>query len=306
MTELPQHLIIVGGGAIGTEMAQAFCRLGARVTLVTDMPRLLPRDDPEAAEVIQAILHEEGVRMCFGKRAEKASGTIGNMTVTLEDGTEVHGSHVLVAIGKTVDVRNLNPDAAGLQHENGRLLVDNHLRTSQSHIFAAGDVAGEPMLTHASSSEATVALINAISPIPMKRKPHMPRATFTDPEVAQAGLTEAQVKAQGIAYQVTRFPITRADRAMTDGKRDGFVKLVHAPKGRLYGATIVGPNAGEMMNEWAHIIERKGKVMDAATPIHIYPTLGVSNALIATEQLRHAVHNSRLGKVIKRVVGWLI
>lgn len=303
---LPQHLLIVGGGPIGVEMAQAFVRLGSRVTLVTDRARILHRDEPQASAVIHEVLQGEGVTIHTGQKAVSAAGSEGAVQVTLEDGTTLDGSHLLLAMGKRVDVRSLNPDAAGIAHDEGRLIVSDTLRTSQKHIFAAGDVAGGPMFTHAASSEATVALINAISPVPTKRKPTMPWATFTDPEVAQAGYTEAQLQAQGQRYDVTQLPITRADRAMTDDQRAGFMRLLHTRYGKLLGATIVGPNAGEMMNEWAAIIERGGRVSQAATPTHIYPTLGVSNAILATEQLRKLAHDTALGRFLKGLLRRLV
>lgn len=306
LTDLPEHLIIVGGGPMGVEMAQAFCRLGSKITLITDVERLLPRDEPEASELIQEILCSEGVALHLNNGAVRASGTEGNITITLADGTTLSGSHVLVAIGKHSDVRNLNPDAAGLKHDNGRLLINDTLRTSQKHIFAAGDIVGAPFFTHAALSEGVVALTNAISPFATKRKKHMPWATFTEPEIAHAGMTESQAKAIGKTYDIIHLPISRADRAMTDGKRQGFIKLIHAPNGRLYGATIVGHNAGEMMNEWAQLIERKGRVSELASAIHIYPTMGFSNVIIASVHLRRYLQHSFLGKMARRVVSWLI
>jgi pyruvate/2-oxoglutarate dehydrogenase complex dihydrolipoamide dehydrogenase (E3) component len=303
---LPEHLIIIGGGPIGVEMAQAFCRLGSQITLVTDVERLLPRDEPQASELIQAILRSEGVTIHLNNSAVSASTTEGHITVTLADGTTLSGSHVLVAIGKHSDVRNLNPDAAGLKHDNGRLLISDTLRTSQKHIFAAGDIVGAPLFTHAALSEGVIALTNSISPLATKRKKHMPWTTFTDPEIAHAGMTESQAKAVGKSYEIIHMPITRVDRAMTDGKRQGFIKLIHAPNGRLYGATIVGHNAGEMMNEWAQLIERKGRISEVASAIHIYPTMGFSNTIIASVHLRRYLEQSLVGKIARRVVGWLI
>ncbi len=306
LREQPEHLLIVGGGPIGVEMAQAFRRLGSQVTLLTDQPRLLPNDDPQAVAIIQDVLREEGVTLRCSAKATDAQQQDGAFVVTLADGQQVTGSHLLLAVGKVVDVRGLNPDAAGLAHEDGVLRVDEQLRTSQPHIFAAGDVAGSPMFSHASSSEGTVALINAISPIRSKRKSAMPWTTFTDPEIAQAGYTEAQLQQMGRRYQVTHLPITRADRAMTEDQRQGFMKLLHTKYGKLLGATIVGPNAGEMMNEWVRIFEKGGRVLEAATPTHIYPTLGVSNAVLATEQLRRMAAETWLGRIVKPLVRWLV
>jgi pyruvate/2-oxoglutarate dehydrogenase complex dihydrolipoamide dehydrogenase (E3) component len=305
LREQPDHLLIVGGGPIGTEMAQAFNRLGTQVTLIEYNDHILPRDDPDASELIAEILSDEGVTLMCGQTVERAEYADGRVTVHLADGTAVSGSHVLLAVGRVVDVRNLNPDAAGIAHEDGRLLVDDRLQTNQAHIFAAGDVAGGQMLSHASSTEGTTALFNALLPLKSKRKTHLPWATFTDPEVAHAGLTEAQVRQHHPHYEVTRLPITRVDRAMTAGHRRGFMKLIHGRYGKLYGATIVGPNAGEMMNEWAAIIERGGRVHQATLPVKIYPTLGTSNAVLATEHLRKIAAETRIGALVRRVLKWI-
>jgi len=302
LSEQPEHLVIVGGGPIGTEMAQAFCRLGSRVTLITDVERLLIRDEPQASELLQDVLRSEGVEIVLGRKAIQASGTTGDIQIALEDDTVVRGSHVLVAVGKYVDVSNLNPDAAGIETENGKLCLDDKLRTSQAHIYAAGDVAGGPMFTHAATSEATIALTNVISPITSKRKTTIPWATFTDPEVARAGITEAEAQEQALDYFVTELPITRADRALTEGYQRGFMKLVHTRYGKLLGATIVGPNAGEMMNEWAQIIARGGRVFQAAQAMHIYPTLGISNAILATEQMRAMAEEPRFGRFARQLL----
>lgn len=306
LRELPPHLLIVGGGSVAVEMAQAFRRLGSDVTIMTDTPHLLPQAEPEAVEILEELLRSEGVTLYCGSKAVSASQAGEQITVTLANGSNITGSHLLLAVGKVVDVRKLNPDAAEIAHDAGRLLLNPQLQTSQPHIFAAGDAAGAPMLSHASSAEATTALINAVSPIRSRRKTIMPWAIFTDPEIAQAGYTEAQLQQMGKHYEVTRLPITRADRAMTDGQRQGFMKLLHTKYGKLLGATIVGPNAGEMMNEWVRIFEKGGRVLDASTPTHIYPTLGVSNAILATEQLRKLAANTWIGRIAKWIVRRLI
>ncbi len=287
LTELPEHLIIIGGGPVGVEMAQAFCRLGSQVTLIERAAQLLLEDDAEASALITEILRTEGIAILHHAEAISAKKVGSTIEIVLADGRIIIGSHVLLATGKTPDVTGLQPDAAGLATHNGQLVVNARLRTNQPHIFAAGDVAGTHYFTHAAGSQAAAAVLNLLLPFPVLKNPRIvPHATFTDPEVAQAGLTEAQAHARFSAVQVTRLPFTRSDRAMTEGKKPGFMKLIHLPNGKLLGATMVGWNAGEMMNEWAQVIERGGNVRDVALATHIYPTLGTTNAILATEQLR--------------------
>jgi pyruvate/2-oxoglutarate dehydrogenase complex dihydrolipoamide dehydrogenase (E3) component len=288
LTELPEHLIIIGSGPVGVEMAQAFCRLGSQVTLIGRAGRLLPEDDAEASELIMEILRAEGIHIINQAEAMSAKKVNDAIEIILADGRRITGSHVLLATGKMPDVSGLNPDAAGLITRQGRLIVNERLRTNQPHIFAAGDVTGTHYFTHAAGSQAAAAVLNLLLPFPiLKNAKIVPHATFTDPEVAQAGLTEKQARQQFKQVHMTRLPFARSDRAMTEGENRGFMKLVHTPSGKLLGATIVGWNAGEMMNEWAQVIDRGGNVRDVALATHIYPTLGTSSAILATEQLRH-------------------
>ncbi len=300
---LPEHLLIVGGGPIGTEIAQAFNRLGSKVTLISNKARLLPRDDDEAAQFIMDVLRKEGVQLELGTPAKSASGTVGDLCVELEGGRRINGTHLLLAIGKRPDIRNLNPDAAGIQHTDGVPTINKYLRTSQKHIFIAGDAAGGPQFTHQATSQATNALLSMLLPVPVKGiKPFGWWATFTDPEVAHAGLTEAAARAKHRDVQITRLPLSRADRAMTEGAAAGFVKLVHRKNGKLLGATLVGHNAGEMLNEWVAILSKKGYVRDAALTPKVYPTLGTTNAVLATEQLRQQMASGHwLGRLVKAV-----
>ncbi len=297
----PEHLIIVGDGPVAAEMAQAFRRLGSQVTIVSRSPRLLPDDEEEASVLIMDVLRHEGMTLILNSAADSASGTAGNLTIGLENGSTVQGDVLLIAVGKHPNFQNLNLQAAGVETHNGRLILDDRLRTSQSHIFAAGDVTGGPQFTHYAGWQAVQAVRNALLPFSAKGvKPTVPWATFTDPEVAHAGLTEAQARQlYRDKIQITRLPMSRADRAMTEGKPEGFMKLVHKPNGCLLGATIVGFNAGELINDWTAVLEKGGRVWDAADAMRVYPTLGTANVILATEQIRKQLASGFLGQLLR-------
>ncbi len=300
LRDLPEHLLIVGGGPIGTEMAQAFRRLGARVTLLERETTLLPRDDPEAAAAIMQVLRDEGVDLRTGVIAVGATGTRGDITLHLNDGSVVQGSHLLVAAGRTPNLEALNLDAAGVQTQGGRLLLDDRLRTTQKHIYAAGDVTGGPQFTHVAGWQAAQVVRNMFLPLSARATlAVVPWATFTDPEVAQVGLTEAQARARYADAQVTRLPMTRADRAMTEGQSHGFMKIVHRASGKLLGATIVGHNAGEMLNPWVRVAQKGGRVWDVALAMNVYPTLGTGSVILATQQVAQQMQHGLLGRVLR-------
>ena len=298
---LPQHLVILGAGPTGVEMAQAFRRLGSAVTLVDQATRLLPQDDEEASALIMRVFRDEGIEFRCGLRASHALQKQGMLSILLEDGSSVEGDVLLLAVGKQPNISGLNLAAAGVQIEDTGLILDDRLRSSQAHILAAGDVSGGPQFSHYAGWQAAQAVRNALLPLSSKGiRSVVPWATFTDPEVAQAGLTEAQARVRhGDKVQVTRLPMTRADRAMTEGKATGFMKLIHLPGGRLLGATIVGLNASEMINDWVKVLEERGCVWDAAGAMRVYPSLGTANVILATEQVKRQLASGWLGRILR-------
>lgn len=300
---LPRHLLIVGGGHAGVEMAQAFRRLGSQVTLISRSPRLLRRSDSEASDFIAEVLRQEGIQLRLGVSATGAQVCPEGIDVMLEDGSTVRGDRLLLALGKRPNIARLNLPQAGVQTQDEGLVLDDRLRTSQRHILAAGDVTGGAQFTHYAGWQAFQAVQNALLPMAAKGVlPAAPWATFVDPEVAQAGLTEAQAReAHGRSVQVTRLPMSRADRAMTEGRAHGFMKLVHLPDGRLLGATIVGMNAGEMINDWVRILEKRGRVWDAAGAMRVYPTLGTGNVILATEQVKAQLAAGWIGRGLRSI-----
>lgn len=306
LDQRPEHLIIIGGGPIGTEMAQAFCRLGTKVTVISADERLLPRDDPDASYLIMEVLRREGVDLRLNTQAKCASGTHGDIHVQLRDGAVIQGTHLLLAVGRRPHIDSLNLSAAGVETHDGRLRLTPSLRTTQKHIYAAGDVTGGAQFTHYAGWQAGQALTNMYLSVGFSGvMDTVPHATFTDPEVAGAGLTEAAAWAQhGNTVQVTRLPITRADRAVTEGSTEGFMKLVHTRGGKLLGVTIVGANAAEMINPWVRQIGKRFGMINTALTMNVYPTLGTGNVILAIHQIDQQLQSGVLGRVIRGALRW--
>jgi pyruvate/2-oxoglutarate dehydrogenase complex dihydrolipoamide dehydrogenase (E3) component len=290
LEELPGRLIVAGGGPIGCELAQAFCRLGARVTLLEAAPRILLRDDPEAADLLARQLTEDGVDLRLGATMQRVWRSPDGIHVGL-DAEEVVGDALLLSTGRQPNVAELQLENAGVAYSAKGIQVDRYLHTSQRHIYAAGDCVGGYQFTHYAAWQGFMAVRNAFLPGATRAVlDRVPWTTFTDPEVAHVGFTEEQARGKfGKGVMVCRWPMGRVDRAIAEGNTAGFVKLVHRPDGTVLGATIVAPRAGEMIHEWGLAIDRGLKLGDVANSIHVYPTYSTSNmqaaAHIRVEQL---------------------
>ncbi|HEX3065531.1 MAG TPA: FAD-dependent oxidoreductase, partial [Dongiaceae bacterium] len=272
---LPDHLLIMGGGPIGCELAQAFVRLGARVSLV-EMTSILPKDDPECSDVVRRALLADGVRLHEGHKVVSASGSGGAITLEIEkEGSRqtLQGSHLLVAAGRRPRVAGLGLDLAGVAHSDKGIAVDQRLRTSNKRIFAVGDVLGGPQFTHLAAYHAGIVIRNALFRLPAKVDlSALPWVTFTDPELAHVGLSEAAARAQG-DVRILRWPLAENDRAQAEHRDQGFIKIITSAEGRILGADIVGPSAGEMIHLWTLAVSQKMKIGAVAGMIAPYPTL---------------------------------
>lgn len=267
----PAHLIVLGGGPIGCELAQAFARLGSRVTLV-EMGRLLPKDDPEAADVVRRSLAADGVEILEGA---KAVGVEAGPVLLVEQSDEqrrIEGSHLLVAVGRRPDYEGLELAAAGVETKEGRLQLDRGLRTGNRRIYAAGDAAGGLQFTHLAGAHAGVLIKRILFRLPARAdRLTVPWVTYTEPELAHVGLTEEQAAERG-DVRVLRWSLHDNDRAQAERATAGFAKLISTPKGRLLGATIVGRGAGELILPYVLALDRGLKVAQLATAIAPYPT----------------------------------
>lgn len=282
LRELPARLAIIGGGPIGCELGQAFARLGSQVTILQRPARLLPKDEPEASALLQARLVSEGVMVLLEATVKHVMRSAQGITLTAHVGQEmqqIESDAILIATGRAPNVASLDLDVAGVQYDAQRgVHVDAFLRASNPHIYAAGDVTGGYLFAHAAARDARLAVRNALFPGARKRDTHvMPWATFTEPEIAHVGLTEVEARSQhGATVQVTTQAYSGVDRAVTDGATTGFVKLVHTAKGQLLGAQIVGPRAGDNINELTLALAQRLTLGQIAAATHVYPTLALA------------------------------
>ena len=287
-------LIVLGGGPIGIEMTQAFCRLGSRVQVVELGNRILPREDADLAEVVAKQLQQEGVTFHLGHGAQGVTHTDGKIYLVLKapDGQQakIEGSHLLIAVGRQSNIEGLGLEVADVQTERGRIVTDQRLRTTNKRIFACGDVVGPYLFTHMAEHHAGIVLRNAIFRLPTKIEERViPWCTFSDPELARVGLSETEAQRQGIPHKVYKFPFKDIDRAQTEGATEGFAKIITDPKGRLLGAALVGPNAGELIHEYVLAIAKRMKTSDLSGIIHIYPTLSQINRRVADARMKEGL-----------------
>jgi pyruvate/2-oxoglutarate dehydrogenase complex dihydrolipoamide dehydrogenase (E3) component len=274
---LPGHLLIIGGGPIGCELAQAHRRLGAEVTVV-DIGPVLPKDDPEVSRTVRERLLAEGVAIHDRVKVEAVAAAGNGVALVIEDGGQartIEGSHLLVAAGRTPRIDGLGLDMAGVAYGKGGIEVDRRLRTSNKRIYAIGDVVGGPQFTHVGSYHAGIVIRNVLFRLPAKVDYRaLPWVTYTDPELAHVGRTEASARENGSSVDVLRWAFEDNDRARTERRTEGFVKVVTGRRGRILGASIVGAHAGELILPWVLAIRQKLKIGAMAELIAPYPTLG--------------------------------
>ncbi|MEO8304557.1 MAG: FAD-dependent oxidoreductase [Betaproteobacteria bacterium] len=300
-------LIIVGAGPIGCEMAQAFRRLGSEVTLVDIAPRILPREDTDLVAVVSAAFAAEGIRHHLGASIVGCEGRTGDVRVSIRtvDGTPVvlAATHLLIAAGRTTNIDGLGLDAAGVRVDNGHVVVDAGLRTTNPDIYVIGDAAGGAQFTHLAEHHAGILLRHAIFRMRWA-KPSLvvPWCTYTDPELARVGLSEMEAAQRNVAHRVYRFPFAEIDRARAEGETEGFAKILTDPKGKLLGAAIVGPHAGELIAEYVLALSKGMSANDLTNVIHVYPTLAQINRRVADQRLKEGLTPSSK-RWIQRIFG---
>ncbi len=293
LTTLPKQLLVIGGGPIGCELAQAMARLGSTVTILDREPRLLPHDDADAAAVLADSLRRDGITLELGVKITSASSE-GGVTIAFErDGKsgKAQGDALLVAAGRAPNVEGLLLDQAGIEFGKHGITVDDRLRTTNHSVFAAGDVASRLQFTHTADFQARIVVANALFPGRQRAsKLVVPWCTYTNPEVAQVGLTTAAAEKEGVAIDTVTVPWTDVDRAVLDGSTEGFVRL-HLARGtsRLVGATVVGAHAGDLIAEATLAITNGIDLGGIGATIHPYPTLA--------EAYRKAADQWRRGKL---------
>ena len=276
-TVLPEHLIVIGAGPIGCEMAQAHRRLGSKVSIL-DLGPMMPKDDPEAVDVVRRRFAAEGIETKETIKVLRVEKNDAGLSVIIREGDRerrIDGSHLLIATGRRANVENLGLEAAGVRYSPKGIDVDARLRSSNKHIYAAGDVAGSYQFTHIAGYHAGIVIRNALFRLPAKTSTKaVPWVTYTDPELAQVGMNEADArKAHGDSIRVVRAEFAENDRAQTDSVKQGFLKGILTKRGTIIGATIVGAHAGELILPWVLAVSKGLKIGDLANVIVPYPTL---------------------------------
>ncbi len=270
----PGHLLVIGGGPIGMEMAEAHRALGCEVTVI-EGEKALGRDDPEFAARVLAAQRARGIAIEEGALAAEIRGRAGAIEVEARDGRLFKGTHLLIAVGRRPNIGRLNLEAAGIETTRTGIRVDAGLRSSNRKVYAIGDVAGGLQFTHVAGYHAGVILRSMLFGLPSRAKTHhIPWATYTSPELAQIGLTEAEAREKyGKRLEVVRFDFAGNDRAIATGQTDGAVKAM-VVRGRPVGVSIVGPGAGELINLWALVLANRLKMSHVAAMVAPYPTMG--------------------------------
>lgn len=304
---VPRSLLIIGGGPVACEMAQAFARFGSRVTILQKGARLLSHDDAEISAEVLRVLAQENITVFCNADVVRA-GTIETkkwLEFRVDNGEiqRIEGSDILVATGKEADVSALNLENAGVKHDGKTIEVDAHLRTSAKNIWACGDVCGPFLFTHFAEYTAKIAAQNALLPVKAKTDFRVvPWTTFLDPEVAHVGLNEDEARAQDAECRVFRVPFSELDRAIIEGEARGFLKVVTSGSGRILGAHIIGPGAGEIVHAFVPAV-RDGMVLsEFAETIHVYPTLSEIAHRAGNEYYREILDS----KIVRRALDILV
>jgi len=301
LESLPEHLLVMGGGPVGCELAQAFRRLGAQVSLV-EMASLLPKDDPELVAPLRRALLKDGVELYEGHKVLAAEAGDGGIALTIEAAAgqrRLAGSHLLVAAGRQPRVADLGLEAAGIVHSPKGIEVDGRLRTTNRRVFAIGDVVGGPQFTHLAAYHAGIVIRNALFRLPSKADlSALPWVTYTDPEIAHVGLSEAAARARG-PVRLLRWPLAENDRAQAEHLEHGAIKLVATPGGRILGADIVAPGAGEMIHLWTLAVKERLKLGAVAGMIAPYPTLTEIGKRATTNFFMPKLFNDRSRRLVR-------
>ena len=304
MDRLPESMLILGGGPIGIEMAQAFNRFGTAVTVIDMAPQILGKEDRDMAEAVMAALTAEGVDFQLNSTVAAVRETNGRKRVTFKDADGQERSSeaeaLLVAIGRSANVEGLGLDAIGVAYTPAGIEVDARLRTRQKHIYAAGDINGGYQFTHAAGYEGGIVVSNAVFRLPRKADyTHLPWCTYTDPELASIGMNEKAAQAAGIDYQIWSEPFGSNDRSRAEGQTRGQVKMLLDKKEKPLGVQILGPHAGELLNEWVAIFNGKVKLSTLAGAVHPYPTIGEINKRVAGNFFAPKIFSEKVKKGLK-------
>ncbi len=280
LDEIPPSLAVLGGGAIGVEMAQAFARLGSSVTLVHMDGRLLPHGDAAVGEFAEAVFRDENIKVLNGRTLRKAEKTADGVLLVTDRGEEIRASRLLVGAGRRQDLSALKLGNAGVAYDKRGVKVDEYLRTSASHIYAPGDCNGHFPLTHAAMHQGMLAIMNCLLPWPFKRKFRsypVPWTVFCDPNVSAVGLCETELKEKGVAYETVESRYGDYGAAIAEGLGRGFVRVYAGKTGKILGAVVAGEGSAEMINEWTLAMQKGLRLHDVMLTMHSFPSMSFLN-----------------------------
>lgn len=304
LTALPKSMITIGGGPVSIEMAQAFNRLGTKVTVVELANQILGAEDREMAEHLMNILISEGITFHLGS-LPLSTKDLGNGKEIIIKNTEgnimsLKAETILVAVGRETNLQGLGLEDISLEREKNRLRIDDRLRTNHKHIYVAGDATGSYQFTHAAGYEGGIVLSNAILHLPRKVDyTYLPWCTYTDPELASIGMNEKRAVAAGIPYSVWTEEFRTNDRSLAEGEEAGKIKLLLDEHEKPIGIQILGPSAGELISEWVAVMNGKVKISAIASAMHPYPTLGEINKKVVGSFFAGKIFSERVKKALK-------
>ena len=299
----PEHLIILGGGPIGVEMAQAHARLGVKVTLIEGARSIMIRDHSELVDILRGRMKDDGITIIEGHSVVGTSGKPGSIRVRLDRHDDVIGTHLLVAAGRRANLDRLNLEVAGIKLSRTGIETDRRLRTSNRRVFAIGDAAGRQQFTHIAGYHAGIVIRNTLFKLPAKIDDKaVPWVTYTDPELAHVGLSLKSAREQGITASEVEFSLDGNDRARAELRGEGKVIGVVNGKGRIIGASILAPNAGEMIQPWILAISQNMKISALASYIAPYPTYGEASKRAAGAYFTPSLFSDRTKRVVRMLM----
>ncbi len=302
LTELPQHLLVVGGGPIGCELAQAFAMLGSKVSIFEGV-RILNQDEPDCVQLVRDALQSNGVDVLEGVQVSQLSMAGKSIVLQIEkEGTlqAFSGTHLLIATGRVANLNDLACEKAGITYDKKGILVDKRLRTSNKKVYAIGDVTGRLQFTHVANYHAGIVLRNILFKWPAKLDLRaVPWVTYTEPELAHVGKSERQCEEMAVDFSSLKFAYADNDRAQADGETQGFIKVISDKKGRILGVTIVGHLAGELIMPWVMAM-REGKTLRAFTDVIVaYPTFSELSKRVASQFYAPKLFSAKVKKIVK-------
>lgn len=304
LDRLPASIIFIGGGAIGCEMAQAFCRLGSQVTVVDIADQILLSEDRDMADAVMHVLQAEGIQFHLKASVDQVRNLGSEREVTAKDSagklTNLKAETIMVAAGRSPNVLGMGLENIGVEFDRRGVKVDHRMRTSHKHIYAAGDVTGAYLFTHAAGYEGGIVVSNAIFHLPRKADyQFLPWCTYTEPELASIGMNETRAKAAGVNYTVWTEEFKDNDRSLAEGERFGKVKMLIGEKGNPIGVQILGPRAGDLVGEWVAMLNAKIKLSVLAGAVHPYPTMAEINKRVAGAYFSPKIFSTKVQKGLK-------